>query len=120
MLDNKNIKLTSSAINSKNYKLHSNNNNNNNNNNNKSMFKRSYHKKSKSSSIKPLKGGIFDSEACNLISTMDIETISLNNKQIPIAISTTYNSFNLSICSKLFLIDYDLLSVDPVRAVNNL
>jgi hypothetical protein len=47
---------------------------------------------------------------------MDIETISFNNKQIPVCISISYNSN----CSNLFLIDYNLLKTNWLRAVNNL
>lgn len=101
-LENKNIKLTSSAINNK--LQH---------NTNKSIIKRSYYNKA---TIKPLKNGFLDKDTCKLISTMDIETITFNNKQIPICISTSYN-FN---SNKLFLIEYNLLQTDMVKAVNNL
>jgi hypothetical protein len=66
--------------------------------------------------IKPIKNGLLNIDTCVLISVMDIETISFNNKQIPICISTSYNSN----CNKLFLIDYNLLQTDCNKAVNNL
>ena len=49
----------------------------------------------------------------NLISTMDIETIILNDTHIPIAISIAYN-YNEK---RLFLIDYDLLVLDTEKAI---
>ena len=124
-IDNKDIKLTSTAINNKNKDVL-----------NKSIssstsgydkinilpsLKRYYHSNSVSTgefknNIKPLKNGILNKEICEDISTMDIETISFNGKQIPICITVCYNFTK----SKLFLIDNDLLLTDLNTALNKL
>lgn len=56
--------------------------------------------------------------------TMDIETMNWNNKQIPIAISTTYHTGTYEkiqgITTKLFLLDYNLFKIDSNKAIFNL
>jgi hypothetical protein len=88
----------------------------------KNNQKRYYHTNAKNKNkkinyinyITPLENKI--SRQLKSLSTMDIETIDYNGKQIPIAISTAY-AVNKS---KLFLINRDLLLIDHDKAINNL
>jgi hypothetical protein len=52
-----------------------------------------------------------------LIATIDLETIEINNNQIPISISFSYLKDG-EIVTIFELIDYELLKLDPLRAVN--
>ncbi len=72
---------------------------------------RGYH----TNNITPLKKDDI-SKQLKYLSTMDIETMDWNGKQIPISISTSY-SVNKS---KLFLINKDLLLIDCDKAINDL
>jgi hypothetical protein len=116
--ENENIKITTSTIDKvKNYTSNSNYNKLNSivflKYNKFSLFKKFYSSKS---TIKPLKKGILNNEICKLISTMDVETISFDNKQIPICITICYNFIE----TKLFIIDHELFKIDYKTAVNNL
>jgi hypothetical protein len=74
--------------------------------------KRNYH--TKNNYITPLKEGRIDlTRQLKYISTMDIETIEYNGKQIAIAISTSYDLNK----SKLFIIKKELLLIDYEKAV---
>ena len=76
--------------------------------------------------ITPLKLKLSDLDPTNLIKafgTMDIETINLNNKQIPIAISSAYQEYadhETKPKSRLFLINRQILDRNSDRAVLDL
>ena len=69
--------------------------------------------------IKPLKNkGV--TKLKEQFSTMDLETIEIDSKQVPICISLTYLNENNIVVTKLFLIDSELLSTSKNEALYNL
>lgn len=99
-LANKNINITRNAI-----------------SNNKKMdifTKRNIHTKNNNDNITPLIPLNPNIDKKETISTMDIETMNYNGKQIPVCISIAYN-FNEK---KLFLIDSKLLKTNLDEAIN--
>jgi hypothetical protein len=84
----------------------------------KNNQKRNYHTKAKKINyITPLKKNKDDlNRQLKYLSSMDIETMNYNGKQIPISISTAY-AVNKS---KLFIINKDVLLIDSEKAINDL
>jgi hypothetical protein len=97
-LDNKNIKITSSAL-------------------NKRMFSTSARTNISLSNntIKPISEDKHETTG-KLLATVDLETININGVQECICISF----YNKELGSKLFLINYELLVINPVLAFSNL
>jgi hypothetical protein len=72
-------------------------------------------------SIKPLKSPpIFKELKGKLICAMDIETINLNNNQIPIAITFSYYDINNNLQTIFKLIDYNLINRIEDSTIHNL
>jgi hypothetical protein len=95
-LDNKNIKISSSAL-------------------NKRLFSTSARTSFKSPTIAPIPADNHESVATP-IGTLDLETININGVQECICISF----YNKELGSKLFLIDHNLLVTDSQQAIDNL
>jgi hypothetical protein len=70
-----------------------------------------------SSYIKPIKASKINSTVKNF-ATMDIETINLNNNQVPIAISIAYLNAQQVIKTKVFLIDNNLFKSQPNDSID--
>lgn len=84
----------------------------------KNNQQRNYHTKVKKINyIRPIKKKKDDlNKPLKYLSSMDIETMNYNDKQIPISISTAYHINK----SKLFLINKDVLLIDSEKAINDL
>jgi hypothetical protein len=95
-LDNKNIKISSSAL-------------------NKRLFSTSARTSFKSPTIAPIPADNHESVATP-IGTLDLETININGVQECICISF----YNKGLGSKLFLIDHNLLTINSQLAIDNM
>jgi hypothetical protein len=84
------------------------------------LNKRSYHTKSNSIDFTTLKQKDFNKNKKKDLFCFDIETININNKQIPVLITFAYFTKNKSISTFEVLINYNKLSINPLTAVIDL